>query len=250
VAVDEGLPRSNGEALGELAADLAGTALALARRFSGGATMWCASVSWPQHAHHVAVEFVHPVIMGKRALPAVAVTDPDPVPTLRALVRPGDILLGVATADEPPLASAMRRSKAWGVETVWIGAGRRPDPGAADHVLWVEQQPDVAAHAGGFVLLYHLLWELTHVCFEHPGLLKEKEETSDGPSCVTCGDEGRLAEVIRPTETGLVSVRTAAGLEDVDTTLVGPVAAGDLLLVHAGSAITVVESGAPMGAVQ
>jgi hypothetical protein len=115
-------------------------------------------------------------------------------------------------------------------------------------VLWVEQDPDVAAHAGGFVLLYHLLWELTHVCFEHPGLLKATGDTCEGPACVTCSDEGRLAEVILPAETGLVSVRTAAGLEDVDTTLVGPVAAGDLLLVHAGSAITIVESGAPIGA--
>ena len=34
---------------------------------------------WPEHARHVAVEFVHPVIMGKRALPAVAVADDDPV---------------------------------------------------------------------------------------------------------------------------------------------------------------------------
>ena len=29
---------------------------------------------------------------------------------------------------------------------------------------------------GRFVLLYHLLWELTHVCFEHPGLLKPPDE--------------------------------------------------------------------------
>src|SRR5438309_6823521 len=94
--VDDPASRA-GEANGasNMAADLASTSLALARRFSAGATMWCASVSWPQHAHHVAVEFVHPVIMGKRALPAVAVTDADPVPTLRALVRPGDILLAV-----------------------------------------------------------------------------------------------------------------------------------------------------------
>ena len=44
-----------------------------------GATMWCVAPVWPEHARHVAVEFVHPVIMGKRALPAVAVDDPDPV---------------------------------------------------------------------------------------------------------------------------------------------------------------------------
>jgi len=35
-------------------------------------------------------------------------------------------------------------------------------------------------------------------------------------------------------------VRTGEGVEVVDTTLVGPLRAGDLVLVHAGSAITVV----------
>jgi hydrogenase maturation factor len=36
---------------------------------------------------------------------------------------------------------------------------------------------------------------------------------------------------------GTALVRTAAGEEHVDTTVVGTVSAGDLLLVHAGSAI-------------
>ena len=61
---------------GEMAAlseDLAAAALALARRFAAGATMWCVSPHWPSHGRHVAVEFVHPVIVGKRALPAVHV---------------------------------------------------------------------------------------------------------------------------------------------------------------------------------
>ena len=64
----------------------------------------------------------------------------------------------------------MRRAGAWGVTTVWIGAGARPQPGAADHVLWIddaERRPPRTT--GGLVLLYHVLWELTHVCFEHPG---------------------------------------------------------------------------------
>jgi hydrogenase maturation factor len=234
----------NSDHLGDLASDLAGTSLALARRFSNGATMWCVAIGWPHHANHVAVEFVHPVIVGKRALPAVAITDPDPVSTLRALVRRGDIIIAIGSSDEAPLASALRRAAAWGVESVWIGAGPRPDAGAADHVLWADGPADRAAHAGSLVLLYHLLWELTHVCFEHPGLLKESPETCEGPSCVTCGDEGRLAEVMASSDAGIVAVRTAAGTEDIDITLVGPVAVGDLVLVHAGAAIAVVEPAA------
>ena len=37
---------------------------------------------------------------------------------------------------------------------------------------WEALEPAFAARSGDVVLLYHLLWELTHVCFEHPGLLK------------------------------------------------------------------------------
>ena len=46
-------------------ADLAAAALALARRFAAGATLWCVAPAWPSHARHVAVEFVHPVIVGR-----------------------------------------------------------------------------------------------------------------------------------------------------------------------------------------
>ena len=56
-----------------LSEDLARAALTLARRFADGATMWCVAPTWPSHGRHVAVEFVHPVIVGKRALPAVSV---------------------------------------------------------------------------------------------------------------------------------------------------------------------------------
>ena len=48
--------------------------LDMARRFHDGATLWVISPQWEPHAHHVAVEFVHPVIMGKRALPSVALS--------------------------------------------------------------------------------------------------------------------------------------------------------------------------------
>ncbi len=88
--------------------------------------------------------------------------------------------------------------------------------------------------------MYHLLWELTHVCFEHPGLLDAPAEECTDDVCVTCSDEGRLAEVVLVPGDSIdgVLVRTAAGEERVDTTLIADVAAGDLLLIHGGAAIT------------
>jgi hypothetical protein len=92
---------------------------------------------------------------------------------------------------------------------------------------------------GTFVLMYHLLWELTHVCFEHPGLLNPRPETE---VCVTCGDEGRVAEVVLEPVDGQALARTATGEEWVDTTVLGNVEVNDLILVHAGAAITRLEA--------
>ena len=227
-AIDRGLGA-------ELAEDLAVTALTLAKRFAAGATMWSIAPSWEPHALHIAVEFVHPVIMGKRALPAVALTGPDLVDLVRVSARPGDIVVAVSGADDPQVRSVMRRAPAWGATTIWIGSGARPPAGMADHVLWLDDPDPRVPATGGFVLFYHLLWELTHVCFEHSGLLKPEPSEA---VCVTCGDEGRLGEVVSPSENGQAAVRTARGVENVVTTLVDPVAAGELVLVHAGMVIS------------
>lgn len=227
-AIDRGLGT-------ELADDLAATALTLAKRFAAGATMWSIAPSWEPHALHIAVEFVHPVIMGKRALPAVALTGPELVDLARVSVRPGDIVVAVSRADNPQVRSIMRRGPAWGATTIWIGSGNRPRAGLADHVLWLDDPDPRVPATGGFVLFYHLLWELTHVCFEHSGLLKP--ECVDDV-CVTCSDEGRLGEVAGSPADGQAAVRTARGMESVITTLVDPVTAGDLVLVHAGTAIS------------
>lgn len=224
-----------------LSADLAAAALDMARRFHSGATLWVISPQWEPHAHHVAVEFVHPVIMGKRALPSVALVEPDPVAQARVASQPGDLLIAVASAEEPAVVDAMRRAQAWGVLTLWIGSGRRPPAGAANHILWIDSDDPMVPATGTFVLIYHLLWELTHVCFEHPGLLKPAERTDE--ICVTCSDEGRLGEVLlEPADaTSSALVRTANGEEWVDVTLLGDVAPDDLVLVHAGAAITRLE---------
>ena len=58
------------------------------------------------------------------------------------------------------------------------------------------------------VLVYHVLWELTHVCFEHAGLLTPDAEECDDDVCITCSDEGRLAEVIAAAGDRGTAVRT------------------------------------------
>jgi hypothetical protein len=227
-------------ALAPLCADLATAALAMARRFHAGATLWVAAPQWPAHAHHVAVEFVHPVVVGAPALPAFVLGEAR-VDRARLLAQAGDLLLAVARGHDPVAADLMRRAPAWGLTTIWIGSGPRPAPGAADHVLWLDADEPSAPLAGNYVRLYHLLWELTHICFEHPGLL-EAPAPVPAASCITCGDEGRLAEVQLPATAGEGAlVRAGLGTERVDVSLVGKVEPGDLLIVHAGFALTRLE---------
>ncbi len=157
------------------AAELAAAALTLARSFAAGATMWCVAPEWPSHARHVAVEFVHPVIVGKKALPARNVEGAEAERALRLLARPRDVLLLVGT-DGVRTDQLLSRAEAWGLTRIWLGLGRRPATSRADHLVWSEtDNPDLTAHSGDMVVLYHLLWELTHVVFEHPGLLAAEQ---------------------------------------------------------------------------
>jgi hydrogenase maturation factor len=223
------------------ASALALASLAMARGFAAGATMWCVAPCWPSHGSHVAVEFVHPVIVGKRALPAVHLEAKDLVGTVRVVSRPGDIVVALGGPGDVDVEALLRRCEAWGLTTVWIGAGRRPHGARVDHLIWVEGADMAeAARSGELVLRYHLLWELTHVVFEHPGLLTKQQRCNDDV-CITCSDEGRLAEITFVHGGGQADVVAEGSVETVDVSLVDQAQAGDLVLVHAGVAITRVE---------
>src|SRR5579864_3877038 len=68
---------------------------AMARRFhQGGRLLAFGNGAWATDAQHVSVEFVHPVIVGKRALPALALTNDSA--TLSALLAGEDAAMSYA----------------------------------------------------------------------------------------------------------------------------------------------------------
>lgn len=217
------------------AGDLAPMALTLARRFAAGATLWCVSPGSAHHARHLAVEFVHPVIVGKRALPAVALDGDDIVTSLRALARPGDVVTVVGDSSSPDIAALLRRCDAWGLSSVVLATGETtPAMALATHAISVA----TVATDAEVVLAYHLLWELTHVVFEHPGLLTEPAEQCTDDVCITCSDEGRVAEIVDLVSDARAVVLAGGRREEIDASLVEPSGPGDLVLVHAGVALT------------
>jgi D-sedoheptulose 7-phosphate isomerase len=206
----------------------------LARSFSRGGTL----LAWGEgaaatDAAHVAVEFMHPVVVGKRALPALA--GPDPL----ALARGDDVALAIAHGPAGPreeafLAEARRR----GLLTIALTASGAA-PAAADHAFAVDSDdPHVVQEVQETA--YHVLWELVHTFFEHPGLLDD--------ACITCGDVAVEARVVSARGATALVEREGAR-EEVAVDLVAPVSAGDLLLCHAGVALERLEA-APAPAAQ
>jgi D-sedoheptulose 7-phosphate isomerase len=126
-------------------------------------------------ARHVSVEFVHPVIVGKRALPALALTgEGGPVGRqLDAVVEPDDIVIGFGI-DEPggeEVAAALAAALARGCMAISFGS--EAPRGRDDEREWVFRPPGRDAYIRQELVetIYHVLWELVHVFFDHRGLL-------------------------------------------------------------------------------
>ncbi|HEY7282154.1 MAG TPA: SIS domain-containing protein [Actinomycetota bacterium] len=140
-------------------------------------------------AQHISVEFVHPVIVGKRALPAMSLTNDVGTLTgiaqrlgldevfahqLRHLGAPADIAFGISwDGGCRNVLRGLETARDMGMLTIALvggDGGSIARSGAADHSL--------VAHAGDPMVvkevhttIYHVLWELVHVFFEQPGLL-------------------------------------------------------------------------------
>ncbi len=185
------------------APELANTCWGMARKFHRGGRLlvWASEGAPFSDAQHNAVEFIHPVLVGKRALPAIAVRVRSQMDTL---ARSEDIRMEI---DGPRL--------------MVDGAELEVD---SDDALVAQEILETA---------YHELWELVHVFFEHEGILAEGC-TDD--VCLTCGDVALPAAVV--SASGAAGrVRTAQGEEEADLTLVQPIAPGELVLVHGGVAL-------------
>jgi D-sedoheptulose 7-phosphate isomerase len=162
-ALDEQIDRRSGADVAffaEHAARMARLCHAMAERFARGGRLIAVGSS-PQEqsdVRHVAVEFVHPVIVGKRALPAIGL---DPAQT-GLLAEADDIVIGFGAA--PEVAAAIAAARAHGCLTIAfapIGADWEAVPPGAHPFIDQELVES----------LYHMLWELVHVFFEHRGLL-------------------------------------------------------------------------------
>jgi D-sedoheptulose 7-phosphate isomerase len=134
----------------------------MAERFARGGRLiaFGASAADRSDVRHVAVEFVHPVIVGKRALPAFGIGADE----VGLVCGAEDIVMVFGEGEGGTLRAGVATARATGALTIAfapVGAEWELLPGTDD--------PFVAQEL--VETTYHLLWELVHVFFEHRGLL-------------------------------------------------------------------------------
>ena len=137
-------------------------------------------------AQHVSVEFVHPVIVGKRALPALDLSMLFR-PWVEAILNPEDIVMGFAPPEgDPEIWATLQRARARDAMTFAL-------PGMEASYAVDAATADPFLHQEMIEILYHTLWETVHVYFEHrelghdvgaseflyPFLGREKQGTTD-----------------------------------------------------------------------
>src|SRR5208282_658569 len=111
-------------------------------------------------AQHVSVEFVHPVIVGKRALPALDLSVLFR-PWLQAILCREDIVMGFGPPEgDPEVWATLQEARLQGAMTFAL-------PGFEGSYAADAATQDPFMHQEMTETLYHTLWETVHVFFEH-----------------------------------------------------------------------------------
>jgi D-sedoheptulose 7-phosphate isomerase len=156
------------------------------RFLRGGRLLAFGRGAYATDAQHVSVEFVHPVIVGKRALPALDLSILFR-PWLEAIVCSDDIVMGFGPPEgDPEVWTALDVARSRGAMTFAF-------PGLEGSYTIPPANADRFVQQELVEVLYHTLWETVHVFFEHrelghdvgeagflyPFLGREKQPTGD-----------------------------------------------------------------------
>ena len=190
----------------------------MAERFlRGGRLLAFGRGPYATDAQHVSVEFVHPVIVGKRALPALDLSL-EFRSWLEALATADDIIMGFGSPEgDVHVWGALEMCRQRKAMTLAL-------PGLEGSYFTGAASADPFVHQEITEVLYHTLWETVHVFFEHrelghdagdagflyPFLGKDKQQTADVVSEVAASiemksrDDSRLREQVAATQSEII----------------------------------------------
>lgn len=170
--------------------------LRMAKAFHrGGKLLVCGNGGSATDAQHIAVEFMHPITVGRKALPAVCLANDMAMVTavandvsfadifsrqVIALGKEGDILLGLSTSgNSENVVRAFETARRMKLTTVGYAGGdggrmaALHASGTLDFCLTV---PTSSIHRiqESHVALYHTTWDMVHTFLEHRPVVEEQ----------------------------------------------------------------------------
>jgi D-sedoheptulose 7-phosphate isomerase len=173
-------------------------ALALAKSFHRGRKLLvCGNGGSATDAQHIAVEFMHPVVVGRRALPAICLANDMAMVTavandvgfadvftrqIIALGQEGDVLMAISTSGN---SENLLRAFATARRMKLVTIGLAGNDGGAMATMCGEGLLDFCLTAGAssihriqetHVTLYHILWDLTHAFLQHKPMVEVENE--------------------------------------------------------------------------
>ena len=168
--------------------------LAMAKAFHRGHKMLvCGNGGSATDAQHVAVEFMHPAVVGRKALPAICLANDMAMVTavandvgfddvftrqIIALGREGDVLLCISTSGNSEnllhAFATARRMKLVTLGFAGDGGGKMEEMRANGLLDFCLTVPTSSIHRiqETHVALYHIMWDMVHAFLQHRSLVE------------------------------------------------------------------------------
>jgi D-sedoheptulose 7-phosphate isomerase len=170
--------------------------LLMAKAFHrGGKLLVCGNGGSATDAQHIAVEFMHPITVGRKALPAICLTNDMAMMTavandvgfadvftrqIIALGNEGDVLLAISTSgNSKNLMHAFATARQMRMTTIGFAGsngGEMAELAAGGLLDFCLTVPTASIHRiqETHVALYHIMWDMVHTFLQNKGLMSDK----------------------------------------------------------------------------
>ena len=175
--------------------------LQMAKAFHRGRKLLvCGNGGSATDAQHIAVEFMHPITVGRKALPAICLTNDMAMVTavandvgfddvftrqIIALGNEGDVLLGISTSgNSRNLVHAFATAKQMKITTIGFAGsdgGEMAELALGGLLNYCLTVPTASIHRiqETHVTLYHIMWDMVHTFLQHTGLMEGESATDE-----------------------------------------------------------------------
>ncbi len=175
--------------------DILTASLAIARAFHRGRKLLvCGNGGSATDAQHIAVEFMHPITVGRKALPAICLNNDMAMVTavandvsfadvyvrqIIALGKDGDVLIAISTSgNSENLLHAFQTAQRMNLTTIGFAGdegGKMEEMKRQALIDYCFTVPTSSIHRiqESHVTLYHVMWDMVHEFLQHRSLLED-----------------------------------------------------------------------------